>query len=603
LRNEKTKKYGLINAKGETIVPFVHDSLITVNEKKQLFISIQKNKYQFLNSANKARRPIYDYLAQVDISRRFKHQSNSVFSVFVAKKEGKWGIVDTNDQILKPFVADYAAHWNDKMVLVENTTAHYFNEATFPNEDDCEELLGNNENVFACELANSVQTVFFINRKGQVAIPPQYKTLEKLEYRFMGNQEDYIAVEDAQKKRKLVSTETGAVIDFPFDYHVEITNSQSKLVVVSDDKITIEEGHLGKKWGAVTTDGRQLTPCTNAGIVIADAKFGTYFVRQDTPKTPFHPYISYDELDTLGIADNDWLWYNVEGKLLDATAFRYPIAFYEGLGIGMKGELFGLYQVDGGVLAPPQYKNIRRDEKTGFYYLFENQGMKMTVCLKKSDGKTFLKAGRYDAISPFFGKYALARSSGKVGLVDTFGNEIVVPQDLLTFNSVNLFDSLCLYDKQQRLNKLSRYYSEEYYGFYSRNRRLPISFLKSRYEPDSLTISPSLRNTIWHLMLEKIQDDVFWQSLDFNFDRSRQHVGIYYNIVQSCSSGRLSDEDKRSYTGNRVIVSDSLAAFSLNKGYRASFFFNFYYKNNHWNEVTINDVLMIQGEKRSSMTC
>lgn len=597
LHNEKTKKYGLINAKGATVFPFVYDSLCTVRENQQLFIGIKNNTYQFLNVLNKPKRPVYGYLAEINLVYRFNEEDNNRIPVFLAKMNGKWGIVDSNDRILKPFVADYAAHWDDKILLVENTTAHYFNASSFPNEDDIEDLLGKDENIFATKLANSVQKVFFINRQGQVVIPPQYNALSILNNRFLGYQDDYIVVEDDQKKRKLVSIETGAVIEYPFDYHVEITNNNSKLILVSDDKITVEEGKLGKKWGVVTTEGRELTPCINAGIVIANAKTGTYFVRQDTPKTRFYPFLRYDELDTLGVADNDWLWYNVEGKLLDATALRYPIEFNNGLGIGMKGELFGLYKVDGSVLAPPQYKNIRRDEKTGFYYLFENQGMKMTVSLKKSDGTTFLKGGRYDAVSPFYGKYALARSSGKVGLIDSFGNDIVVPQDLLTFNSTNLLDSISLYNKQQ-LAKLGGFISEEHYGYYSRNRRVPIAFYKSPYSPDSLSISPALRNTIWHLMLEKTQDAVFWQSLDFKIERSRERVGIYYNVMQSCSSGQLSDEEKRLFIGNKVIASDSTIACVLNKEYRIPFFFNFHFKNNRWNEVTINDVLMIQGEKR-----
>jgi WG containing repeat len=596
LRNENTKKYGLINDKGETIFPFVYDTLQVVNEKQQLFISGKNNKYQFLNVINKPNRSTYEALIKIPLEYGFNQKSEKIVPIFLAKSKNKWGIVDSNDQIIKPFIGDYAAHWRDNILLVENAKVHYFNEKSFPNEADVTDFfLGWQPKLYARSLAGNPKKLFFFNESGNVVIPPQYNSISSFNNSDR-NQEAYILVEDAQKKRKLISTETGDILDFPFDYRLQVASKGSKLILVSDAKKTYyyhENRQLAKIWGVVTTEGRELTPCINAGIAIADAKIGTYFVRQDTPKVPFIPYLQIGELDTLGVGDNDWLWYNLEGKLIDSTAFRFPILFVDGLGVGMKGESFGIYRPDGSVFAPPQYKNIRRDRRTGFYYLFETQGMKMTVSLKKRDGTKFLKSGRYDAISPFYGKYALAHSSGKVGLIDSFGNEIIVPHDLLSFNSINLFDSLNLQNKQ-----LDEMTAEERRKSPLNYRALPVGFSKSPYSPDSLNVKASLRNTIWHLMLEKVQDDALWQSIDFKIERSTQDIGVFYNLQQTCMSGVLDEEGKRHYAGEKIIASDSMVAFALKKGYRIPFFFNFHYKNNRWNEVTINDVLMIQGEKR-----
>jgi WG containing repeat len=594
LRNEKTKKYGLINEKGATVVPFVYDTLEVASEKQQLFIAGKNKVYQFLNIVNKPNRATYEALIKIPLERGFKNERPiKTVPIFLAKSKGKWGIVDSNDQILKPFIGEYASHWGDKTLLVDNATVHYFNENSFPNEANVEHLFERwAPKLYSRSLSDNPQKLFFFNEDGKVVIPPQYNGILGVNSDYRNN-DDYILVEDAQKKRKLISTETGNVLDFPFDYRVLLARKGSKLVLVADAKKYFVYQQLAKIWGVVTTDGRQLTPCVNAGIAISDAKIETYFVRQDTPKTRFFPSMRYEELDTLGVSDNDWFWYNVEGKLIEPNAFRFPISFTDGLGIGMKGELFGIYRPDGSVFAPPQYKNIRRDRQTGFYYLFEPQGMKMTVSLKKRDGTTFLNGGRYDAISPFYGKYALARSAGKVGLIDSFGNEIIVPHDLLTWNAANLLDSLNL--KNQQLAKMTAEERQESRLSY---QWLPVGFHKSPKSPDSLNITASLRNTIWHLMLEKVQDDAIWQSIDFKIERSKQHVGVFYNVEQSCTSGSFSDDDKRHYSGEKIIASDSMVAFALKKGYRIPFFFNFHYRNNRWNEVTINDILMIQGEKR-----
>lgn len=597
IQNEKTKKMGLIDAKGKTIFPLIYDDLRLVNEAQQLFIAHKNGIYQFLNVVNKPKRPTYEFLAEIAFDYDFNGRSSSNISlVFLAKRHGKWGVVDSNDHVLRPFVSDYAAYSNNTFFLVDNATVHYFDANSFPQEADLSKEFDNQDaKISSKNLADEPTKLFFFNEKGKVVIPPQYNAVsEDLGY-FSGFIGNYILVEDAQKKRKLISTETGEIIDFPFDYKVNLTANGGKIIGVSDSKLSNAYSiNLSQSWGVVTTDGRQLTPCDNAGIAFADAKIGTYFVRRDTPTTVFRPFIAANELDTLGVADNDWFLYNSLGKLVDSTAFRFPIYFNSaGIGVGMKGEKFGLYRADGSIVAPPQYKNILRDKYRGFYYLFENQGLSVTVSLKKRDGTTFLKSGRYDAVSPFYGEYALVRSAGKIGLIDSFGREIIAPQDLYTFNKVNLYDSLRASNK--RLDVLgNEAFTQQIYGL----RSLPFSFYL--YEsPDSLDLSDALRNALWHLMIEKTQDDIFWQTTDIKIERSKQHTGIYYNEYRSCTTGRVDDENRRLNDARRFIVSDKTLAFVLGKDYFAEKrFFNFYYKNNRWNELTINDLLQVQGEKR-----
>jgi hypothetical protein len=447
LRDNKTKKYGLINAHGKIIFPFIYDSLSVVSEQQQLFIARKGKVYQFLNVLNKPKRPTYECLIEIPLEHNFNGRSGDiVVPVFLAKQHGKWGIVDSNDHILRPFIADYAACSGNNMLLVDHSIVHYFDRNSFPNEADLSSEFNSEDNkIISYSLADDAKKLFFFNQQGKIVIPPQYNLVTETFNPYSGFVTDYVLVENAEKKRKLVSTETGNVIDFPFQYNISIALKNSKLIVVRDPKRFKKFPLLSQSWGVVTTDGRQLASCNNSGIAIADAPIGTYFVRRDTPTTGFEPYYSDSkQFDTLGVADNDWFLYNLDGQLMDSTAFRFPIDFNNGLGIGMKGALFGLFRPDGATFTPPQYKNIRRDVHTGYYYLFENQGLRMTVSLKKQDGTAFIESGRYDGVSPFYGRYALTSLAGKIGLIDSFGKEIIKPQDLVTANTINLLDSISL---------------------------------------------------------------------------------------------------------------------------------------------------------------
>jgi hypothetical protein len=69
-------------------------------------------------------------------------------------------------------------------------------------------------------------------------------------------------------------------------------------------------------------------------------------------------------------------------------------------------------------------------------------------------------------------------------------------------------------------------------------------------------------------------------------------------------SGRLSDEERRMTRSERIVASEKTVSFVLSNRngvyYGASRygFHNFYKKDNRWNELTINDLLFVQGEKR-----
>ena len=113
---------------------------------------------------------------------------------------------------------------------------------------------------------------------------------------------------------------------------------------------------------------------------------------------------------------------------------------------------------------------------------------------KAQTGKIQIAAGRYDGISEFYGKYALVSLGDKVGLVDTLGREIIAPMSLDN-DAINLVDSL-------KVSKYAHYYLktpplEREEG--------PDTFVS----PDSMDLPNSIRNRVWHYLLQtQIKTDI-----------------------------------------------------------------------------------------------
>ena len=375
-------------------------------------------------------------------------------------------------------------------------------------------------------------------------------------------------------------------------------------------------------YGVVSTDNKILIPCNNYGVAIGDIEAATFFVKRDTPlinrydkeKTSFRDInLKEINLNELNEEDKDWLMYNNEGKLLDNTPFRCPTDFKKGVGIGVQGDYFNLYKTDGTILKPFKkdininkssensknteggikgYKNIRRAPNLGFYTLFYRQGLTPMVVLTKDNGEILVENNRYDGISEFYGQYALVSDGKKIGLIDTLGREIIAPQDLRTYKG-HFMDSLDLYNKLKR---------EEYFkrskNTYLKEIKLPISIHKdntTRYiHPDSLKITAFQRAALWNLMLEQ------WTSIQTINDFMIPQVSHKANASFFYGTHKNAKIDCK--IPKKISIGDSTLSFVLTQEpYILNLekeFHNFYYKNNRWEALQINDLLHIQGENR-----
>ena len=601
LKNIKTNKYGIADTTGKFIVPMTFDSIGHVDETGHLFWVKKGNIYQILSlekGKSNLHKATYDFLANAHFT--FYHNSEiQIVPYFIAKRNNKWGVVDAEDRTVKPFAYTYASlRTGNGFLLVKDNQAASFSLNSLPNETPVypNQLLYSDvqKKIFPYALADKADRVFFINDTGRVVIPPQYKPINEYV------NEPYLLVEDATKNKKIIDYETGRIIDFPFNYEIKKWLPKGRVFIVRD---TAEVS-----FGVVSLESQLLTKCENYGVSLTATDESVYFVKRDTPVLQrYKPILIGDKIiqkwntidvsgDTLNATDNNWLMYDGAGKLLSDAPFRFPIDFEKGIGIGMKGDDFSLYKTDGSILtpfrknteggSPEKYRNIHRDPKTGFYALFRNLGLTPTMMLTKNNGQIIIESGRYDGISRFYGAYALVSAQGLIGLVDSFGREIIAPQDLHTYKN-HFMDSLDAGNKIVRKNDAFNY--EDIVS-------LPITLVTHNplLNPDSLDISPAKRAALWNLMLEKALPYTLGTAIDALIPRN--------DLVSDVGFINVLAHQDISFTPLRLVVEENTVAFCWQKDQVYSKdgqeFYNFYRRNNRWEALIINDLLNIQGEKR-----
>jgi WG containing repeat len=591
IKDLKRGKYGMMDFKGKFVLPIEYDSiygnLVIKDGKYQLFqyendtVVFSPNKYDFL-----------DFFGYHNDGR-----SGTDIHYIVAKKDGKWGVIDEQERIIKPFEFDYASvygGYDGDILLVKKDRAYPYDFESLPNEKESYDHIHNYstaDQLGEYPTADDPNHIIFINNTGKVVIPPQYKVLQK----------DYTSVillEDDKKQKKILDLHTGKMIDFPFDYNVEHFDKNKPLIVVRNKK--------DKTLGLVSKDGKIIAPCHHYGMMVSDDS-PVFFAKKDAPLIKqFKEKIDICK-DTLSIEDLGWKMYDFQGKLLNKTDFNVPISFYKGVGIGMQNRILNLYKADGTLLRPFNtegvlidknlvFDNIRITKGSLHYVFYYRQGLNILMMVTKPNGEIIVNGGRYESISPFYGKYALVRIDSKIGLIDWSGKEIIAPQDLRTYkdqfvDSLHITDTL-RYTKQEL----------EYLKF----EALPINFEiyndgDKFTNPDKLNISSSEKAALWNLMLEQCVS--LMDGTQKEISRPKAYKSAEYFSESSCSYAQKTNDY---FVGiGSTYIDKNMASILLKKrkinddNYGA--FLNFHYQNDRWKDLKLNDLLYLQSEKRQKL--
>lgn len=602
LKNIKTQKYCIMDAKGKYLItPSLSvDSIGIIDDVNGLFWVKTKGKYYFLDIKNgqaSMHSKGYEFLCKKVAGQRIGNNFDNSMD-FLAKQNGKWGLIESNENILIPFEYDYASSniysslYESGFFMVKNNIASLFDDESIPRERPIfsESIKGDKKALVSYALADNPQTLFFINDTGKVIIPPQYKKINDY------HKGEYILVQDAEKHKKIIFEETGEVIDKPLKYNIALAHTKSRILLMKDSTEI--------SYGIVRKDGTELMPCINYGVALGDIETSTFFVKRDTPlvQRVQESEDYYDEIslknDSLNIEDNNWFLYDAEGQLLNKQPFRFPFDFNKGIGIGVQGEDFNLYKTDG-TIYPPQYKNLKtavpkgfnnivRIEPNNYYALFRNQGLVPTMMVTNAQGQIFVDEGRYDGISRFYGKYALVSASGKIGLIDTLGQEIIAPQDLRT-SSIALIDSINL---GKRFLHSFRSIGDNEYSTENFPRINTGQFVLTT---EYLKINDQQRTSLINLMLEERLSNIISNAQDMQIERSpfvakadfiktySKEINTYLNIEQ-------------------LAVTDKFISFAY-KGFRFNLepSHNFQKINNRWEKRTLYDFIDLRDKKREQL--
>ena len=629
LKNNKTQKYSIMDNKGKYYFkPSLSlDSIGIIDGQKGLFGVKKNSKYYFMDIKNgqaTMHSKGYEFIAKMLMTERI-NQDDYVYYRFLAKQNGKWGLIEFNENILISFEYEYASIpflSDNSFLMVKNNIASLFDNESIPNERPfLDKSDGSKKKVLeSYALVGDLKTLFFINDTGTVMIPPQYKKINGY------HEEKYILIEDAQKHQKIIFEETGEVIDKPLKYNIALAHTNSRILLMKDSTEI--------SYGIVRKDGKELAPCINYGVALGDLEKSTFFVKRDTPlvqrpqKSSFYlsGIFTTDSLnvvqqvqefyldgislknDSLNIEDNNWFLFDVEGQLLNKEPFRFPFDFHKGIGIGVQGEDFNLYKTDGTIYPPSReigmqaqnkslktavpknFNNIFRIEPNNYYALFRNQGLVPTMILTNLDGQILVDAGRYDGISRFYDKYALVSAAGKIGLIDSLGQEIITPQDLRTskialIDSINLDESFLQDFDESKANKVYKQY--------------PLTVNTGEFEltAKDLKISEQLRASLMNLILEELLPNMVDNAQNMKIERSP--LVAKADFIKTYGRGVNTTDLNLKH----LAVTDKYISF-VYQGFRFNLLGksrNFQKINNRWEKRTLYDIIDLRGEKREQL--
>lgn len=517
------RKCGVIDLTGQWLMPLVYDTIVRVS--KMEFVVSQKGQ-SVVFDAEKQR---YTSQSYEHLSPFFVYNQSAAYNYgnyqkrfFVAKKQGKWGIIDGEEKTVIPFEYDYGGSDPENRyiaVLVKNNKARFFNSDYFPkpmNNKYTPTNIYEGANTFKLYGTNDV---FVTNEKSDIIVPPQYKVVSSymdFDYLLRIRLNNIIVIEDKQGNRKILFPNTNQNINYPFKQPLLWANTESSFVL------------LGKQYDSTGISianlktGNIIQRIESGGLSIGDVHTGTYFVKTNLPPSiPKGGKLPFIYNDTFAIDDNGWLMHDATGKQIAKDSFRLPISFHNGIGYGMIGEKYGLWKSDGSVIAPPQYENAFYDNRSGTFALFQNIGLNNWLVLFDKNGKQLINTGRYDGISDFYGRYALVKKEGKIGLIDTLGNEIIPLTDASTATHINFRDSLELVNNN--LGTCRRCDTVYNYGKISvvnyDRQALPLQVfghynIKKDNHPDSLKLTSEQRNIVWNMLVAQMMQRTIHTAAD-----------------------------------------------------------------------------------------
>ena len=448
-----------------------------------------------------------------------------------------------------------------------------------------------------------------INSEGKMIVPPQYKLKN-----YSG---DYLILQDTLTKKQKILAPDGSIKDFLPQYNVLQANFANDIVVVEDLQ--------NRKIGVVNTLGGIIVPLENFAIV-ASENDNVLWIRADFPNIKKDSIIYYNE-SHLNALDNNWRLCDLKGIPISDTIFKKPFPFYNHVGIGISNNKTGLWNIDGKMLIPPQYKFISRDTMTNFYYLAKEWAdSSVTYGFADSSGRV-VQPANFKLLSRFYNNYAFAiTDNGQKGIIHQSGKWLCLPapHSISNFQG-SLVDTFLIANEgisptyNMVISKGNKIFS--YYYF---NNNLPFSIntgptfhLAQYYDSLPTESKRVILNCVLDAMFqsfklpsqyniyERVKDSLCISSLLLNPVCQAIEELRYYHMTQKSYYEKLV-----LYKDNRFNNSGNLYDFKIDtnfinliicsnkEGFKA---YNYSLKDSSWEQVQLDDVLNLTPTNMSKL--
>jgi WG containing repeat len=467
--NKKTIGYGIVDDSYSTVLPFENDYIKFYSEENKdysydydtdnnftnVFAITKKNeKYGLFNVKTKhwVLDNVYDKIEEINVLHKdygglniFINEKNiedeihkelsilgSDIKFLSVKKDNKWQLVYGKNEILIKESFDYISKQKinldfkcNHLRLIKNNKSEMLTAESYPLFSSYDKIERSNSALSIYAITDLKGKKLILNKKNEVIVPPQYKTV------FIA-QNYILAVDTLLKKQKIINFD-GSSKEFLTQFTVLETHIDKGYSIVENPKT--------KLLGLVNNDGKSIIPCAYFSIATSKEN-DIIFVKKQAPNVSTDSVIIIHE-NHKSAFDSEWQMFDSKGKQLSKSYFDYPFLFYKGVGTSKVNDKYGIWQVDGKILLPPQYEKIIMDTSQQIFYLFKRwSDSSLAIGFADMKGR-IIQEPKLDKMSRFFGDYAVGFTGGKHIVINKKGEYVVPPfaNSLLNYKG-SIYDSL-----------------------------------------------------------------------------------------------------------------------------------------------------------------
>jgi len=427
----RNQQYGLVRYDGKLLAKANYDKIVlfhntSPNYNCKIVAWLKKNNTWTAidKQGNLKMKGKYDDVVPVISLDKMKDAKNFYKSLFIVKRNAKYGIIDDLDSIIVPIDKDIIYNIyddNDKytIVIIKNSSIEAYDSRNFYEKLDLKKIFYVYDDAERFCIPNSDYENHdyqcgVIAKCGKMILPPRYNIS------IFDNK--YIVYTNEKRETGIMTFDGVTVFNPKTNLVVETINNGFATIITGTEKLGVFD--LDQKRFVIDTVFDAISSYEQ-GYCWVKSKINDAALKADTTYT-------FDYLA------GGWGIINANKKYVLPPIYDYPVLFDQYTAIVSKAGKLGLVDTIGKTLLPCIYKEIRRQENGMFMISNGKWG------IADSSGKIIANP-QWDDISSFVDNHAIIKVANKVGIIDSKAHVIVSPtsEDFskLTTNIVEYFPS------------------------------------------------------------------------------------------------------------------------------------------------------------------